>query len=239
MRLPAIAGLIDRRILANYRIDADVMAAALPPPFEPQLVGGYAIGGICLIRLRRVRPAWLPLPLGLSSENAAHRVAVRWRHEGAARTGVYIPRRDTNSRLNAWAGGRVFAGQHHRATFEVSESDDHLDVSMRSRDDAVHVRVTGTPAETLPQGSVFGSVAASSKFFESGSLGYSATQAAGQFDGLELCCRDWRATQLRVSSISSSYFDDPARFPMGSVTFDHALWMYNIEHTWISRGELR
>ena len=53
MRLPAISGIIDRRILANYRIDPEVMAKALPSPFRPQLVNGWAIGGICLIRLTK------------------------------------------------------------------------------------------------------------------------------------------------------------------------------------------
>jgi hypothetical protein len=70
MRLPAISGVIDRRILANYRVDPDCMAAALPRPFRPQLVDGYAIGGICLIRLKRVRPKLLPIPWGIGSENA-------------------------------------------------------------------------------------------------------------------------------------------------------------------------
>ncbi len=56
MRLPVIRGVIDRRILVNYRVDPDVMARIVPSPFRPQIVGGYAIAGICLIRLRRIRP---------------------------------------------------------------------------------------------------------------------------------------------------------------------------------------
>ena len=108
------------------------MAAHLPPPFRPQLVNGYAIGGICLIRLGQVRPRWFPLPIGLRSENAAHRIAVEWDappgSDGAhsksdQRQGVYIPRRDTDSRLSSLAGGRIFPGEHHLATFDVSEDE--------------------------------------------------------------------------------------------------------------------
>ena len=76
MKLPAIKGIIDRRILINFRIDPDVMAHNLPSPFRPKLVRGYAIGGICLIRLKAARPTFLPLPWGMGSENAAHRIAV-------------------------------------------------------------------------------------------------------------------------------------------------------------------
>lgn len=64
MRIPVIRGVIDRRILANFRIDPEVMARVLPPPFRPKLAGGYAIGGICLIRLVGIRPRFLPVPLG-------------------------------------------------------------------------------------------------------------------------------------------------------------------------------
>jgi hypothetical protein len=55
MRLPVIEGLIKRRILANYRVDPAVLAPLLPPPFRPKLHAGFAIAGICLIRLDKIR----------------------------------------------------------------------------------------------------------------------------------------------------------------------------------------
>src|SRR5262245_27551333 len=78
MKLPAIRGLIDRRILANYRVDPAVLASHIPAPFRPKIVNGWGIAGICLIRLAQIRPAGLPQWLGVTSENAAHRVAVEW-----------------------------------------------------------------------------------------------------------------------------------------------------------------
>ena len=84
MRIPVVQGVIDRRILVNYRVDPDVMARVLPPPFRPQIVRGYAIGGICLIRLKGIRPRFVPIPVGLRSENAAHRIAVEWDKSSSA-----------------------------------------------------------------------------------------------------------------------------------------------------------
>jgi hypothetical protein len=110
MRIPVIRGIIDRRILANFHIDPDVMARILPSPFRPKLANGHAIGGICLIRLRGIRPRFFPIPWGIGSENAAHRIAVEWDVDGQPREGVYIPRRDTSSRLNTLAGGTLFPG---------------------------------------------------------------------------------------------------------------------------------
>ena len=61
MRIPAISGQIDRRILVNFRVAPDALEKILPAPFRPQLYRGYGIAGICLIRLRYVRPRFLPL----------------------------------------------------------------------------------------------------------------------------------------------------------------------------------
>jgi hypothetical protein len=56
MRLPVIRGLIDRRILVNYRVRPDVLARLIPSPFRLKLVNGWGIAGVCLIRKRQPRP---------------------------------------------------------------------------------------------------------------------------------------------------------------------------------------
>jgi len=238
MRIPIIRGIIDRRILANYRIDPDVLQRVLPPPFRPKLIKGYGVGGICLIRLKQLRPRWLPIPLGLGSENAAHRIAVEWDGAEGPAEGVYIPRRDTDSRLNVLAGGRVFPGVHHRARFHVAESGDRLSVALTSVDGDTRVAVSGTAAEELSGDSVFDSLGEASAFFESGSLGYSATRTDGRYDGLELQCDAWHVAPMAVEHVHSSFFQDHDRFPAGSARFDCALLMRGIAHEGHGRTEL-
>lgn len=238
MRIPVMQGVIERRILANFHVDADVMARLLPPPFRPQLVKDKAMAGICLIRLIKVRPKFFPIPIGIRSENAAHRIAVQWTVNGKDHHGVYIPRRDTNSRLNTWAGGTLFPGEHHHASFTVMETADHLSVSLASDDGTTTLHVSGKVSDTLPRSSLFANLSAASEFFARGSLGYSATSNAARFDGLELCCSSWSVNALDVERISSSFFDDPKKFPPGSVEFDCALLMRNIPHEWHSREDL-
>lgn len=238
MRIPVVRGVIDRRILANFHVDPEVMARTLPPPFRPKLAKGYAIGGVCLIRLKDVRPRFSPFPWGIRSENAAHRIAVEWDVNGEVREGVYIPRRDTDSRLNTWAGGSIFPGIHHHAEFTVEEARDHLSVALRSDDGDTRVLVSGRVADRLPSSSVFPSLDSASDFFEAGSLGYSATPAEGRFDGLELRCEAWRVEPLEVDRIESSYFENEALFPRGSVEFDCALLMRDIDHEWHGREDL-
>src|SRR5208282_3927958 len=94
MRIPVIRGVIDRRILVNYHVDPNMLALLLPVPFRPKIIHGTGMVGICLIRLKGVRPTFLPSWLSISSENAAHRTAVQWNEDGAIREGVYVRRRD-------------------------------------------------------------------------------------------------------------------------------------------------
>lgn len=232
MKVPAIEGIIERRLLVNYRVAPDALIGILPAPFRPKLVGGYAIAGICLIRLAHLRPRGFPARLGLRSENAAHRIAVEWDAGGETHEGVYIPRRDSDSCVNTLVGGRAFPGRHQPAAFAVSESDDRFDVALRSDDDRTHVAVTGRVAESLPAGSVFGDLAHASAFFERGGVGYSPAGRVGQYDGLELRVAEWRVEPLAVERVASSFFDDLARFPAGTATFDCALVMRSIPHVW-------
>src|SRR5438874_4376801 len=165
MRIPVIRGIIDRRILVNYRVDPKVLEKILPAPFRPKLVNGAGMAGVCLIRLKHIRPRYLPSFIGISSENAAHRIAVEWEQDGQQREGVFIPRRDTSSRLNTLVGGKLFPGVHHHAQFQVEERDDYYRVALESDDGAVRLAVEGRLATELPKGSVFGSLRDASEFF--------------------------------------------------------------------------
>ncbi len=238
MRIPALRGLIDRRVLVNFRVDADVLSRVCPPPFRPQLVNGFGVAGVCLIRLKHIRPGFLPSFCGISSENAAHRIAVEWDSNGATKTGVYIPRRDTSSLLNVFAGGRIFPGVHHHAQFDVRETESLYHIAMDSIDGSAHVSVDGRAAADLPDDSIFNSVADCSQFFEAGSVGYSPADSNQVFDGLELRTLNWQVQPLDVTHVRSSFFDDRDVFPEGSATFDNALLMRGIEHEWHSRESL-
>jgi len=224
--------VIRRRLLVNFRVDPQVIAQQLPQPFRPKLYRDTAIAGICLIRLEEIRPKGFPRLAGLSSENAAHRVAVEWDDAEGRHEGVYIPRRDTGSLMNHLAGGRVFPGEHHRATFDVSDTPGRIALDMTSADGTVHVEVVGHPADALPASSLFPDIEAASGFFEPGSIGFSATAAGNRLDRVDLTTHGWSVAPLAIDRVHSSYFADAGRFPPGSATFDCALVMRNIAHEW-------
>lgn len=161
-----------------------------------------------MIRLKDIKPKGFPDFIGVNSENGAHRIAVEWEENGETKSGVYIPRRDPSLKLNAFVGGRLFPGKHYLAKFNVQEENGNYHIDFKSSDET----------ET-----------------SNGDLGYSPNK--DKFDGLRLKAYNWEVKPLEVSNVKSSFFENEEIFPKGSVTFDNALLMTNIEHEWKSEDK--
>lgn len=222
---------IQRRLLISYRIDPGRAAELVPQPFRPQLINGYAVGGVCLIRMSALRPARVPQAAGLTTENLAHRFAVEWDDEHGSHTGVYIPRRDTSSRITAVFGAGIFPGAYHLARFTVTESPDMIRISVRSRDRAVSLSVAAQPATALDS-SLFASLDEATTFFRHGALGFSPSAADGCLDSVHLHSANWDARPMTISALTSSIFDNAATFPMRTCELDSAMIMTNISARW-------
>ncbi len=231
MKIPTIHGYIDRRILINYTADPKVAEKIIPFPFRPKIYKNKAIVGICLIRLKNLKPKGLPDFIGVNSENGAHRIAVEWDENGETKSGVYIPRRDTSLRLNTLVGGRIFPGKHYHAKFTVKEKDGNFHIDFKSSDNT-EILIEAHETETFNEKSIFETIDNASNFFENGDLGYSPNK--NNFEGLRLKTYNWKVKSLDVSKIKSSFFENEELFPKGSINFDNALLMTNIEHEWKS-----
>jgi hypothetical protein len=160
---------------------------------------------------------------------------VRWTAPaGEEQEGVYVPRRDSNSLVNYLLGGRLFPGEHHRAAFNVRDRVGTIDLSMRSLDGEVALELRARRSSKLPQTSRFGSIQEASAFFEKGALGYSDTSKHDHLDGLYLVTKNWHVEPLEVEHVHSSFYSNPSLFPPGTVEFDCALVMRDIDHEWQS-----
>ena len=234
MKIPTIHGYINRRILINFTADPKSVEKIIPFPFRPKIYKDKAIVGICLIRLKDIKPKGFPDFIGVNSENGAHRIAVEWEENGETKSGVYIPRRDTSLKLNSFVGGRLFPGKHYLAKFNVQEANGKYHIDFKSSDETV-TSIDATETKVFNENSIFGTLENASDFFENGDLGYSPNK--DKFDGLRLKAYKWEVQPLEVSNVKSSFFENEEIFPKGSVTFDNALLMTNIEHEWKSEDE--
>jgi hypothetical protein len=159
----------------------------------------------------------------MGSENGAHRIAVEWQEDGKIKEGVYIPRRDTSSRFNTIVGGRIFPGRHYHARFDVNEHNSNYHVAFESSDGTI-ISIDAKITDTFNGDSVFKDLGTASDFFKAGATGYSHTE-------------NWKVEALEVSKVSSSFFEDEAIFPKGTIVFDNALLMTNIQHDWYSKPD--
>lgn len=226
-----IEGVIDRRILVNYRIDPDQLAKVLPSPFKPRLISGYAVGGICLIRFKKMRPAGLPSIMGTSSENGTHRFCVEWMEDDQKRSGIYVKQRFTDSRLHEFGGDKIFPGNLTLSAFKVDETGNRYSVSFRSKD-GEYSSVQAHKVNNFPSDSIFKNIEEASEDFRKDKVGYSPDKKSGGYKGVRLNTTNWEVTPLVVDSVESSLFSNKEIFPEGTIKVDHSLLMTNIDHNW-------
>lgn len=126
-----IVGTIRRRLLVNAWADPDEVESHLPTGLRPHVGStGGVIVGCCMIEIADIRPWPLPAAAGVDVRAAAHRISVDVGPESAPRTAVYVPGRNTDSKLTIAAGGRVFPGVHKSARVSVKDETDELSWSI-------------------------------------------------------------------------------------------------------------
>lgn len=113
----------------------------------------------------------------------------------------------------------------------MDEKNGNYHVSFKSSD-ATQISIDARETTNFNPQSLFGTLENASSFFEKGDLDYSPN--GDQFDGLQLKAYKWEVRPLDVSNVESSFFENKDIFPVGSVAFDNALLMTQVEHEWKS-----
>lgn len=236
MKLPDLNGIIDRRILINFRVKPENVRALLPAHLEPLIINGYASAGICLLRLKNIGLKSSPSWLRITSENAAHRFLVKCPDGDRPENGVYIPRRDTDSILNVLLAGKFFSWPHYLAQFQVTESNGSYVVNMQSKDLNTSLQVRAKVTNLFPSDSMFDSIEHASECFHHCPVGVSPSTVPNRFKTILLRTKTWTLKPLDIQQLESSFFEDKSLFPEGTIHFDNALLMEGIEHEWLSQG---
>ena len=218
MRFAPVRGVIERRLIVIYRLDPKVAKELLPPPWQARLIGGYAVAGIALAHLGRLRPAGLPPVAGLARESVTHGIAVEWESSRSLHNGVFVTHHDSA------AAGR---GRLRRASrFTVDERTDGLRVTYTGRDRTVRVDVDVSLVASLEGSALFPDVRAAMRFLELDSSGGAAWGPPRK--GLRLSAADRSIGAARVLSATSTVFANTSVFPPGSVHLDSALLMRDL-----------
>jgi hypothetical protein len=236
--LPVLEGVIARRVLVNFSVDPAVAAALVPRPLTPALRNGFAVAGICLIRLERLRPKGVPGVIGLASENMAHRIAIRYPTAEGPRDGVFIWRRDTDQALTSLLGGRLFPGVHRRAAFRVSEGAGTLAMEVETQEGLADVSLSLRDAAAWAPTRLFETFADVMEFFRKGDCGFSCSLDGERLEGMQLRTLSWSMQPLAADGVRAAFYADARRFPPEAIRFDGAVLMRGIPHEWHELGDV-
>jgi uncharacterized protein YqjF (DUF2071 family) len=236
--LRVFEGVVARRLVVNFRVDPEVAAGLVPAPLEPARLGGAAVAGMSLIRLEQIRPRGLAPIVGLAIENMAHWVAVTAPVEDGRVSAFFVLRRDTESRLVATLGGPLFSAAHHLAQFDVDEDERHLRAKVRTDNGAADVEVEVDWGAAFRGTPCFPSLGAAERFFREFERGFTASETGGLLAAVRLRPSPVRLEPVRLVAARCRYFEDPKRFPEGSVTLDGALGMRSIPYEWVAVKEV-
>lgn len=229
---PALEGIIARRILLNFRADARTVQKLVPSPLIVEEYMGFAVVGICLIRLEHLRPKGVPSALGISSENMAHRVAIRYPVGNEMKPGVFIWRRETDRKMVELLGGRLFPGAHGGAKFDVIDEPNFLQMTVSTTNKDADVRLIARCTSQWPENSLFPGLRDASDFFQRGDCGFSCSLRGDSVEGLQLRTLRWEMGPLEIKEQNCTFYNDSSRFSTGSVVFDSALLMRGLPHEW-------
>jgi uncharacterized protein YqjF (DUF2071 family) len=230
--LPVLEGTIARRILLNFRIRPEALEKLLPDSVEAEAHNGWAIAGVCLIRLEKLRPKGLPGGVGISSENMAHRISIRYMSKDGMKPGVFIWRRETDRKMVQLLGGRAFPGVHHGATFDVDENPAGISMDVRSDDGKTDIAFSANYLPSWQPTPAFATFEEVSGFFRQGDCGFSCSLRGDKLEGIQLRMLRWEMTPLDVQLKRAAFYFDTSRFPSGSVEFDCGLAMRGLPHEW-------
>jgi hypothetical protein len=225
---PAVRGVVQRRLLVNYRADVGTLGAVLPEPFVAREVGesGDGIGSVCFTKVRGARTRLSPSLLGVSAEVATHRVSAVCETESGTEACAYVPRRDVSSRSFAFLWNLTMPADLKIGVFRVVE-DGCVYVRVRSAGEHAGVEAHESEPGRIPSTSVFGSVEEASEFFRDGGIEY--TPSGDRYDGVEPRPREWELEPVEVREAISSFFEDL------DAEFDSAFRMGDIRHEWRPR----
>ncbi|HEY1067151.1 MAG TPA: DUF2071 domain-containing protein [Pirellulales bacterium] len=239
MRLGLMKGVVDRQVLVNYRVQPEAARRLLPAPFRPRLFRGAALAQLCLLRLRRVRPAFLPAAMGCTSENAAVRIVAEWDSPRGPGAGYFLLRRETSSRMDAYLNGRVLPGAPHFARFRVQESLDRVRIEAVASDRAGRIALSASLTPEMPTASVFRSRQEAVDFLWTHQACYTPLVRPGTFEGIDFHTSSLQAYPLAVDDVACHYLEDRRNVPADAIVFDSALLFRNLSQEWTPCERLR
>jgi len=213
------------RFIVNMRVPPDSLEAQLPGSLEPQVVNGWGIVSFCLLDLRRLTIAPLPAVAGPRSMSCAIRAAVL---DAAGTPSVFVPARQTSSKLGAWFTRRGFSAPHELVDIDVALHQDG-GTELAVRDHGITAIDAWLRPRTSLKSEAFGSIDDFAVFLAMGERSYGRSRHDGKLTVLDLHKSDAGYEPQSVERIGGAFVD---QWQSAGGELDSAFRTTNARYEW-------
>lgn len=232
MRLPkhpfAVRTIFRRCLLANVAVDGDAMRRALPPHIDPDLYDGEAYVSVVVGQMDRMRPAFVPRPLGITYNQIVYRVVVRCGDE----RGVHFLRSDADNRLVCALGNAMSFFRFHRSEIRITEQGGRLDLDVTTfghEAAGIHASYDLVGARRRLEGSAFPDLATAQHWLVELFAAFDYTPGRSHVDVVRIDRGEW---DVRVVDDTRAHYDFFAGERFGPARLDSVFLVGDVPYHW-------
>jgi uncharacterized protein YqjF (DUF2071 family) len=127
-------GTVTRRFLVTYPVPPEALAPAVPPCGELVLHNGFAWVSACFVHIARMRPSFMPEPLGIGFNYLIHRTLARLPYpDGKMRNTVLVLEANINRQLLGLIARKVTGVRFWVREITLTDLNDAWIIRMKER----------------------------------------------------------------------------------------------------------
>ncbi len=225
-------------LVLTYAWPRQLLEPLLPPGLVLDTHGELGFTAIALVQTERLRPAFLPVSLGLDFFLTGYRIFVRVADAPSLR-GLYILRSDADRRMMVVLGNLLTHYRYRLAEISAAERNGRLAVqvhtSAREADLDLVADLTSKPAP-LPPHSPFADNVEARRY--AGPLPYTFDyeRSTASIIAVKATRQNWNPEPITVEVREASFLESP-KFSGGQPMLANAFHVENVDYRW-ERGEL-
>jgi uncharacterized protein YqjF (DUF2071 family) len=218
--------------LVNFALRPEVLASRLPDHVRPDVHNGWSYLSIVIAVMERMRPAFLPRPLGITYSQIVYRAIVVCGRE----RGVYFVRSDADNALMVKAGNALTFFRFHRADATWSFSQGSTRFSLRPRNgEAAGIDAEYDLADAndrMPENSRFATLDQAQRFLTELYVAFGTKHRDGTVDAVRVERNDWRSRVVRDRIGSYEAMKSGVLFRPGEAELDSVFHVERLNYHW-------
>jgi hypothetical protein len=163
-----VKAYFDFSLVITFAYPVELLAPLLPPGLTLDTYGDDGFVAIGLVKVRGLRPAWMPAALGQDFFLTGYRLFVRYQTlEGRRLRGLYVLRSDADKKLMVMLGKITTNYLFEKAEMSMQESDRQLTVKITTPGGELQLHLIADLSKTVatpPEGSPFPDLAKARRF---------------------------------------------------------------------------